>query len=100
MELQHIILWSLPVTDKFSRKMKDLERYIGANYSNNFQPAIMNETPETFPYPEIPTIIPETGVERPKMDTDTAYLKNNNIDEAVRQKLRKKDVYDTEMHNI
>ena len=28
------------------------------------------------------------------------YLENNNIDEAIRQKLRKKDVYESDMHNI
>ena len=28
------------------------------------------------------------------------YLEKNNIDEAIRQKLRKKDVYESDMHNI
>ena len=28
------------------------------------------------------------------------HLKNNNIDKAIRHKLRKKDVYETDMHKI
>ena len=28
------------------------------------------------------------------------YFKKKNIDEAIRQKLRKKDVYESGMHNI
>ena len=28
------------------------------------------------------------------------YLEKNNIDEAIRQKLSKKDVYETDMHKI
>ena len=50
--------------------MKDLERYLGTTYSNRCQPSIMNETPATFPDPEIPKIIPDTAPERPKSDVD------------------------------
>ena len=28
------------------------------------------------------------------------YLKNKNIDKAIRQKLSKKDIYETDMHKI
>ena len=34
------------------------------------------------------------------MDTEITYLKNDNIDEAIRQKLRKKDEYETDKHKI
>ena len=60
----------------------------------------MTETPATFPNPEISKIIPYTGSKIPKTDMDMTYLENNNIDEAVRYKLRKKYVYKTYMHNI
>ena len=55
---------------------------------------------EKLPDPEIPTIIPETGVGSLNTDKKTTYLKNNNIDKTIRQKLRKKDMYETEMYNI
>ena len=48
----------------------------------------------------MPTIIPDTGAKRPKTDRKMTYLKNNNIDENIHQKLRKKDVYQNDMHNI
>ena len=48
----------------------------------------------------MPTIIPDTGVERPKTDTEITYLKKKEIDEAICHKLRKKDVYETVMHKI
>ena len=60
----------------------------------------MTNTPETFPEPEMPTIIPYTGVERPNTDADMNYLLKKNIDEDIRQKMRKTDVYETNMHNI
>ena len=53
-----------------------------------------------FPYPDMPTIVPDTGVDHSKTDTDMTYLKKKNIYEAIRQKLRKKDVYETNMHKI
>lgn len=43
----------------------------------------------------MPTIIPYTVIERPKMYVEVTYLKKKSIDEAIRQKLRKKDVYKT-----
>ena len=48
----------------------------------------------------MPTLIPETGAKRTKTDRKMTYLKNNNIDEDVHQKLMNKDVYETDMHNI
>ena len=42
----------------------------------------------------------EFGTERPKTDGEMTYLKKKNINEAIRQKLRKKDVYESDMHKI
>ena len=50
--------------------MKYMECYLGENYIDSYQPDIMTETQATFPEPEIPTIIPDTGVKRPKTDTE------------------------------
>ena len=47
----------------------------------------------------MPTIT-ELGTKRPKTDGDVTYLEKKNIDEAIRQKLRKKDVYKSDMHKI
>ena len=44
--------------------------------------------------------IPEMGTERPKTDGEMTYLEKKNIGEAIRQKLRKKDVYGSDMHKI
>ena len=60
----------------------------------------MTETPEIFPDPDMPTIVPDTGVESPKMVRETNYLKMNNIDKDIHKELRKKDVYETDRHNI
>ena len=38
-------------SDKFASTMKELERYIGATYSDSCQPAIMTETLETITDP-------------------------------------------------
>ena len=38
-------------SDKFDRKMKELDRYLGATYSYSCLPAIMTETEATFPNP-------------------------------------------------
>ena len=59
----------------------------------------MTEAPSTFPDTDMPTI-PDLGIERPKTDAEMNYLKNNNIDEAIRQNLRKKDFYESDMHKI
>ena len=48
--------------------MKDMEWYFGATYRNIFQTAIMNETLETLPDPEILKTTPDTGAKSPKMD--------------------------------
>ena len=59
----------------------------------------MTETAATFPDPEMPTIT-YLGIERPKTDGDMTYLEKKNIDEAILQNLRKKDVYQSDMHKI
>ena len=51
----------------------------------------MTETTANFPDPDMPTIT-ELGTERPKTDGEMTYLEKKNIDEAIRQRLRKKDV--------
>ena len=88
------------VLEKFARTMKELELYLRENYSDIYQPVIMNKKPVFLPDPEMPTIIPVTGTESTNTDKEMTYLENNNIDEDIRQKLRKKDMYGTEMHNI
>ena len=59
----------------------------------------MTETAVTFPYPEMPTIT-DMVIERQKTDGEMAYLEKKNVDEAIHQKLRKKDVYKSDMHKI
>ena len=79
--------------------MKEMEWYLGKTYSDNCHPAIMTETAAKLPDPEMPTIT-ELGTERPKIDGEMTYIEKNNINEAIRQKLRKKDVYESDMHKI
>ena len=59
----------------------------------------MNETAATFPNPDIPTIT-YLGTERPKIYAEMTYLYKSNINEAIRQNLRKKDLYKSDMHKI
>ena len=59
----------------------------------------MTETATTFPDPEMPTIT-DLVTAPPKTDGEMTYHKRKNIDEAIRQKLRNKDVYESEMHKI
>ena len=54
-------------SDKFSRTMKELERYLGTTYSDSCQIDIMTETAATFPDPEMPTIT-DLGIESSKTD--------------------------------
>ena len=49
--------------------MEDIERYLWATYIDRCQPSIMAKTPETFPDPYMPTIIPDTGAESPKTES-------------------------------
>ena len=86
-------------SDKVSRKMKELDRYLGTICSDSCQPAIMTETAATFPDSKIP-IITELGTERPKTDEEMTCLEKNNIDESILQTLMKKDVYKSDMHKI
>ena len=79
--------------------MKELEWYLGATYSDSCQPAIMTETEVTFHDPDIPTIT-DLVTERPKTDAEMTYLEKKNTDESIRQNLRNKDVYKSDMQNI
>ena len=60
----------------------------------------MTKTLETFRDQDMPNANPDNGVDRPKTDAEMTYLKTMNIDEAIRQKQKKKYVYETNMHNI
>ena len=71
--------------------MKELDRYLGTTYSDSCHPAIMTETADNLPDPEMPNIT-YLGIERPKTDGEMTYLDKNNIEEAIRQKLRNMDV--------
>ena len=79
--------------------MKELDKYLGTTYSDIYQPDITTETAATLPNPEMPTIT-DLGIKSPKKYGKINYLEKNNIDEAIRQKLRKKDVYQSDMHKI
>ena len=79
--------------------MKELEWYLLATSSDSCQPAIMTETAATLPDPEMPTIT-DLGTDRPKTDGEMTYLKHIYLDEAICQKLRKKDVHESDMHKI
>ena len=59
--------------------MKELERHIEENCSDVCQPSIVAEAPATLPDPEIPTIIPDTGVKNTKTDVYMTYLKKKSI---------------------
>ena len=61
----------------------EVEWYLGATYSCSCQTDIMTKTPETFPELYIPTIISETGIKRPKTDTEMTYFEKKIIDKAV-----------------
>ena len=78
--------------DKFENTMKYLGRYCGANSRNSCQSAIMTDTTENFTNQEMPTIIPNTGVEHPTTDLDMTYIEKKSIDESICQKLRNKCV--------
>ena len=42
----------------------------------------------------------DTGSKRPKTDTKMTYLKKKNTSDSIRQKLRKRDKYDTNMYKM
>ena len=60
-------------SEKRFRKMKEMEKYLGATHSDRYQPSIMTETADTFPNPDIPTIT-DLDIERPKKDVEMTYL--------------------------
>ena len=39
-----------------------MDWYLGATYRYIYQSAIMTETTANLPYPDMPTIIPDTGI--------------------------------------
>ena len=80
--------------------MKDMDQYVGETYIDICQPEILADTLATFPDPDMPIIIPYTGVDHPKMDMEMNYLEKKSIDGAIFQKLRDKDVCETVMQNI
>ena len=51
---------------KFSRTMKEMEWYLRATYRNSCRPTIVTNAPAAFAEPEMPTIVTDTGAERPK----------------------------------
>ena len=79
--------------------MKELDKYLGEMYSDICQPDIMTETPPP-PDPYMPTTIHDLGIKHPKIDVEITYLEENNTDESILQNMSKKDVYESEMHNI
>ena len=60
----------------------------------------MTETLKAFPDPYILAIVTDTGSKRPKTDTKMTYLKKKNTSDSIRQKLRKRDKYDTNMYKM
>ena len=97
-DLQRYTFDLVPISsNKFARTMKKLD-YLGSTYSDSCQPSIITETVATFPDPEMPTIT-NLGTKCLKIDGDMTYLKNT-INEAILQKLRKKDVYESYIHKI
>ena len=75
--------------EKFSKKMKELERYLGTTYSDICQPAIMTETPATFPDPDMPTIT-DLGIENPKTYGEMTYPKKIILTRPSAKNLRKR----------
>ena len=77
-----------------------MDQYIGVPYSNIYQTDIMTKTPLTLLEPEIPITIPGMGTKHPNIGEDMTYQKKKNIHKSICQKMRKKDVYETNMQNI
>ena len=61
---------------------------------------MMTETQATLPNPDMPTTIPDLCIDLPKKDVEMTYLEKKNIDEAINKNIRKKDVYELDMHKI
>ena len=76
-----------------AQKVKELEIYLRATYNESCQRAIMTETPATFPDPDMPTIY-DSGIGHQRIYAEMTYLEKKYTDEAIHQKLRKKDVYE------
>ena len=67
--------------------------YLESTYRDIFQTYTVAKTPATFHNPVMETITTNASSEHPKTDGKTTYLKKNNIDEDIHQKMMKKDVY-------
>ena len=48
----------------------------------------MTDTTENFTNQEMPTIIIDMALKRPKTDLDMTYIEKKSIDEDIRQELR------------
>ena len=100
-DLEGYIFYIEPrVSETVASKIKHLEHYFGATYSNICKKAIVTKTMDTFLNPDIPTIIPDTGVKCPNTDVEMTYLKKKNIDEDICHKTRKKCLDEINMHKI
>ena len=53
-----------------------------------------------FPYPEMSTIITNTGAEHPKTNAEMTCIEKKKIDKSIHHKLSKKDAYGTDIHKI
>ena len=60
----------------------------------------MTKTMTAFPDPYMPTIVTGNEYGLPKTDSDMTYLEEKNIDEAIHQKIWKRDKYETNVHKI
>ena len=60
----------------------------------------MTETLSTFPDPDLPTNILDSGIERMKTYAEMTYIYKKISDEVICQNLKKKDVYKSDMHKI
>ena len=56
----------------------------------------MTENAATFPNPEMPNLT-DLVTERPKTDAEMTYLEKKNMDESIRQNIKKKNVYKSYM---
>ena len=59
-------IYGLRSSDKSYKKTKELGWHLKETYIDICQPSLMTETTAILPNPDMPTIIPNTGVECPK----------------------------------
>ena len=80
--------------------MKELERYLCKAYINICQTEIINETLATFPEPNTTTTMMDTGADCLQKESEMTYIKKKNINDAIHQNFRKRNVLKTNMHKI